>query len=89
APDIRINGVAPGGTVTNLGGSNAAGQAESKLNEVPGIDKIIGDMTPLGFTAEPEAHAGVYLLLASDQSSYMTGTIINSDGGIGVGKRPE
>ena len=89
APDIRINGVAPGGTVTNLGGSNAAGQAESKLNEVPGIDKIIGDMTPLGFTAAPEDHAGAYLLLASDQSSYITGTIINSDGGIGIGKRPE
>ena len=81
--------MAPGGTVTNLGGSNAAGQAESKLNEVPGIDKIIGDMTPLGFTAQPEDHVGAYLLLASDQSKYITATVINSDGGIGVGKRPE
>jgi len=88
-PDIRVNGVAPGGTVTNLGGTAAAGQADSKLNEVPGIDKIIGDMTPIGFTAQPEDHAGAYLLLASDESKYITGTIINSDGGIGVGKRPE
>ncbi|MDF1688421.1 MAG: 3-(cis-5,6-dihydroxycyclohexa-1,3-dien-1-yl)propanoate dehydrogenase [Cycloclasticus sp.] len=89
APDIRVNGVAPGGTVTNLGGTSAAGQADNKLNEVPGIDKMIGDMTPLGFTAEPKEHAGAYLLLASDQAGYITGTIINSDGGIGVGKRPE
>ena len=88
-PDIRVNGVAPGGTVTNLGGTAAAGQADSKLNEVPGIDKIIGDMTPIGFTAQPEDHAGAYLLLASDESKYITATIINSDGGIGVGKRPE
>ena len=88
-PDIRVNGVAPGGTVTNLGGSDAAGQAGSKISEVPGIDKIIGDMTPLGFTAQPEDHAGAYLLLASDQSKYITATVINSDGGIGIGKRPE
>jgi len=89
APDIRVNGVAPGGTVTNLGGSNAAGQAENKLNEVPGIDKIIADMTPMGFIAEPKDHVGAYLLLASEQSKYITATVINSDGGIGVGKRPE
>jgi len=89
APDIRVNGVAPGGTVTNLGGTNAAGQAESKLNEVPGIDKMIGDMTPLGFAALSEDHAGAYLLLASDHSKYITATVIHSDGGIGVGKRPE
>lgn len=88
-PDIRVNGVAPGGTVTNLGGTAAAGQADSKISEVPGIDKIIGDMTPIGFTAQPEDHAGAYLLLASDESKYITATIINSDGGIGVGKRPE
>jgi len=89
APDIRVNGVAPGGTVTNLGGTSAAGQADNKLNEVPGIDQIIGDMTPLGFTAMPEDHVGAYVLLASEESKYITATVINSDGGVGVGKRPE
>jgi Dehydrogenases with different specificities (related to short-chain alcohol dehydrogenases) len=90
APDVRVNGVAPGGTLTNLGGSNAAGQAESKLNEIPGVDAMIGSMTPLGFTSKPEDHAGIYLLLASDKNGgYITGSVINSDGGIGVGMRPE
>jgi len=89
APDIRVNGVAPGGTVTNLAGIDAAGQADSKLNEVPGIDKMIADMTPLGFSALAEDHTGAYILLASEHSKYITATVINSDGGIGVGKRPE
>jgi len=88
-PDIRVNGVAPGGTATNLGGTSAAGQAENKLNEVPGIDQIIADMTPLGYIAAPEDHAGAYLLLASEESKYITATVINSDGGIGIGMRPE
>ena len=56
---------------------------------MPGIDQIIGDMTPLGYVAAPEDHAGAYLLLASEESKYITATIINSDGGIGIGKRPE
>ncbi len=90
APDIRVNGVAPGGTLTKLGGSSAAGQADSKLDEIPGVDQMIGSMTPLGFTSRPEDHAGIYLLLASDQNGgYITGSLINSDGGIGLGMRPE
>jgi len=54
------------------------------------VDAMIGSMTPLGFTSKPEDHAGIYLLLASkENSSYITGSVINSDGGIGVGMRPE
>jgi NAD(P)-dependent dehydrogenase (short-subunit alcohol dehydrogenase family) len=90
APDVRVNGVAPGGTMTNLGGSAVAGQADAKLSEIPGVDKLISDMTPLGFISKPEDHAGIYLLLASDKNGgYITGSVINSDGGIGIGKRPE
>jgi NAD(P)-dependent dehydrogenase (short-subunit alcohol dehydrogenase family) len=89
APDVRVNGVAPGGTMTNLGGSSAAGQGDAKLNEIPGVDQLISDMTPLGFVARAEDHAGIYLLLASDKNGgYITGTVVNSDGGIGIGKRP-
>lgn len=87
APDIRVNGVAPGGTITNLGGSSASGMAESRLADIPGIDQMIGQMTPLGFASEPKHHAGLYVLLASrDNSMFMTGTVIRSDGGIGFRK---
>jgi NAD(P)-dependent dehydrogenase (short-subunit alcohol dehydrogenase family) len=85
APAIRVNGVAPGGTLTNLSGSNAAGMAESKLNDLPNVEPMIEQMTPLGFAARPEDHAALYVLLASkDNSRYVTGTVINSDGGIGL-----
>jgi len=89
APDVRVNGVAPGGTITNLGGSSSAGQGDSKLSDIPDVDKLIEGMTPMGFASEPEDHSGLYTLLASRENSrYVTGTIINSDGGIGFGKRP-
>ncbi len=39
-------------------------------------------VTPLGDLGEPEQTAGVALFLASDLSSYMTGTSVVSDGGI-------
>jgi len=51
---------------------------------------MIAGMTPLGIPAQPEDHAGIYVLLASrEDGRYMTGSTILSDGGIGVGKRPE
>lgn len=88
APEVRVNGVAPGGTLTNLGGSVAAGQGSAKLTDMPGIDEIIQGMTPVGFAAKPENHAAHYVLLASrENAAYTTATIINSDGGIGIGKR--
>lgn len=47
-------------------------------------------MTPLGRIAEPDDHAAHFALLASAANAgYTTGTILLSDSGIGVGKRPE
>ncbi len=47
-------------------------------------------MTPMGRVAEPDDHAAHYVLLASAANAgYTTGTILLSDGGVGVGKRPE
>lgn len=89
APDVRVNAVAPGGTLTPLGGSKAAGQGDAALWDMPGLDEMLTDMTPLGFVAKPEQHAGLWVTLASrEDSAYVTGTIVLSDGGIGVGKRP-
>lgn len=88
APDIRVNGVAPGGTMTPLAGSTVAGQGNRQLSAMPGIDVMIGKSTPLGFIAQPENHAGHYVLLASRRDgAYTTGTVIMSDGGIGIGRR--
>lgn len=90
SPDVRVNGVAPGGTRTPLGGTEAGGTANMHMQDMEGLDAMIGGMTPLGRIAEPDDHAGLYALLASRRdSAYMTGTVLLSDGGIGIGKRPE
>ena len=89
APQVRVNGVAPGGTRTPLSGSSTAGMGEAHLSEMPGLDDLIGPMTPMGRIAEPEDHVAHYVLLASRNASYTTGTVMLSDGGIGIGKRPE
>jgi cis-3,4-dihydrophenanthrene-3,4-diol dehydrogenase len=83
APEVRVNGVAPGGTVTSLSGLDALGSADRRVNGDERIISAIGSATPLGFAAAPEDHAGLYVLLASRENSRgMTGSIIVSDGGL-------
>lgn len=78
APDIRVNGVAPGGTLTRIFGAQTAEDVSS----------MIAAITPLGFAAKPEDHAGIYALLASrTDGKFITGTAILNDGGISIGKR--
>jgi NAD(P)-dependent dehydrogenase (short-subunit alcohol dehydrogenase family) len=93
APDIRVNGVAPGGTLTRLHGLEAAGDADRSLETVAGLEDRIADSMPLGFVARPEDHTGFYVVLASRQNSrFATAEIIQSDGGWEIraaGRRPD
>jgi NAD(P)-dependent dehydrogenase (short-subunit alcohol dehydrogenase family) len=82
APDVRVNGVAPGGTLTPLKGPQSLGKGDRRLSEMPGFGDAVAAAMPLGFVAKPEDHAGHYVLLASRRdSSATTATIIHSDGG--------
>jgi phthalate 3,4-cis-dihydrodiol dehydrogenase len=77
APEVRVNGVAPGGTgATRLGGLAALGQ-ERTADQVPGRDERISAGTLRGVLPLPEDHAAAYLYLAT--SRIVTGTIIRSD----------
>ncbi|MEX1058145.1 MAG: SDR family NAD(P)-dependent oxidoreductase, partial [Natronospirillum sp.] len=38
APDIRVNAVAPGGTLTPLRGPESMGKKSARLNEIPGFE---------------------------------------------------
>lgn len=89
APDIRVNAVAPGGTVTPLKGPQALGRGNDRLSDIPGFAENVAESMPLGFIAQPEDHAGHYVLLASRTNSpATTAAILHSDCGWEIRGRP-
>ena len=71
--DIRVNAIAPGAHVTPMLESQLQARREAGLGD--------WDATPLGRAGEPREAANVVLFLASEQSSFVTGKTIGSDGG--------
>jgi NAD(P)-dependent dehydrogenase (short-subunit alcohol dehydrogenase family) len=85
APEVRVNGVAPGGTLgTELTGPRSLGLAGQVLDAAPGREEDLRRRTPLQVALTGEDHAGSYVFLASDRACGITGTVVHSDGGIGV-----
>ncbi|ODQ84839.1 3-(cis-5,6-dihydroxycyclohexa-1,3-dien-1-yl)propanoate dehydrogenase [Mycolicibacterium holsaticum] len=83
APAIRVNAVAPGGTVTALRGAEALGLGERRLAEVPNIAEMIRAVNPLRVVPQPSDHAWAYLFLASkSRIAAITGCVVRSDGGL-------
>lgn len=68
--NIRVNAVAPGLVQTDMGSYKKTEEAEKILNAI--------SMKRMG---RPEEIAKVVCFLASDASSFMTGCIVNADGG--------
>jgi NAD(P)-dependent dehydrogenase (short-subunit alcohol dehydrogenase family) len=84
APRVRVNGVAPGGTLgTELTGPRSLGLAGHVLGG-PDREQDLRRRTPLQVALDGEDHAGSYVFLASDRARGITGTVVHSDGGIGV-----
>ena len=77
APEVRVNGVAPGGTGgTRLGGLASLGQDQT-ADTVTGRDERIRAGTLLGVLPQPDDHAHAYLYLARART--VTGTVVRSD----------
>ena len=70
---IRVNSVAPGPVWTAL--QVCGGQPEEKLPD-------FGKQTPLMRAGQPAELAGVYVLLASDESSFTTAEVYGVTGGL-------
>ena len=84
APQVRVNGVAPGGTLgTELTGPGSLGLAGRLLDGAGRADDL-RSRTPLRVALTGADHAGSYVFLASDRSRGITGTIVHSDGGAAI-----
>ncbi|MBS7843080.1 3-(cis-5,6-dihydroxycyclohexa-1,3-dien-1-yl)propanoate dehydrogenase [Pseudomonas fluorescens] len=82
APAIRVNGVAPGATNTAMKSLEGLNKRSIPLNQIPGFEQSAAHAVPLKTIAEPQDHAGHYVLLASRRNaSQTTANIIHSDGG--------
>ncbi|MEU9288988.1 SDR family NAD(P)-dependent oxidoreductase [Streptomyces sp. NPDC048275] len=80
APDVRVNGVAPGVAPTRLRGTTSLGQtaADSVLD---GTREVL----PLQEVPDVDAYSGIFTLLASpSQSAAMTGTMVTADSGLSI-----
>ncbi|WP_241674869.1 SDR family NAD(P)-dependent oxidoreductase [Paenibacillus luteus] len=73
---IRVNAICPGGVATSMTAAVPQELEESgyKPEEFPNMR--------IGRFAEPEELAEIVAFLASDASSYMTGSIVLADGGL-------
>jgi NAD(P)-dependent dehydrogenase (short-subunit alcohol dehydrogenase family) len=77
---IRVNAVGPGLVRTGLTEGGFA---------VPGIVEGYEENTPLGRHAQPEEIAGLVAWLASDESSYVSGSLYLIDGGAHTMRYPD
>jgi 3-oxoacyl-[acyl-carrier protein] reductase len=71
---IRVNAVAPGFIATEM------------VAKMP--EKVLDGMrshTPIGRLGEPEDIANAYAFLASDEATFISGTVLRVDGGIVIG----
>ena len=71
--NIMVNGFAPGPFLTNIAGG--------RLFREPEVVEFMAGTVPLKRMADPKELKGLALLLASDASSYISGTVIPIDGG--------
>jgi NAD(P)-dependent dehydrogenase (short-subunit alcohol dehydrogenase family) len=72
AHGVRVNAIAPGWIETEM---NAVARRD------PGFHQTILNQIPLGRWGTPEDVANVALFLASEKASFMTGSVIVTDGG--------
>ncbi|WP_328723464.1 SDR family oxidoreductase [Streptomyces sp. NBC_00247] len=74
---IRVNSIAPGPTETpGLSGLQADGEHAAEFKQ------YLASQVPLGRLARPDEIAAAVLFLASDQSSFITGSNLYVDGGL-------
>jgi NAD(P)-dependent dehydrogenase (short-subunit alcohol dehydrogenase family) len=80
ATGITVNAVSPGPTETELFRANNAPGSEGEARYLAGV--------PMGRFGKPEEIAAVIAFLLSNDSAFMTGQVLQVDGGASIGKAP-
>ena len=90
--NIRVNSIHPGIIDTPIWGKIPTGAKQNRSNAPIDPHERARDAVPLARAGEAQDIANAVLYLASDLSSYVTGSEIVVDGGMnagGVGRRPQ
>jgi NAD(P)-dependent dehydrogenase (short-subunit alcohol dehydrogenase family) len=84
-PVIRVNGVAPGGTMTDLRGLVSLGNDDRSQFADPTVADRLRTANPLHIALEPGDISGAYLFLAARGIARgITGSIVTVDAGSGL-----
>ena len=75
APKIRVNAIAAGSTATS---------ALEIVTSTPELKSMMEDLTPLHRIADPEEIAAAVLYLASPAGAFLTGKVLEVDGGTDI-----
>ena len=85
APTVRVNGVAPGGTLgTDLRGLDSLGLSGKSLGKAPGREQDLAARAPLEVALSASDHAWSFVFLASERARGVSGDVIHTDGGISL-----
>jgi NAD(P)-dependent dehydrogenase (short-subunit alcohol dehydrogenase family) len=90
APAVRVNAVAPGATRTNITlpralGTDADGRPLRAHAHESNSDREVERVVPLARHADPSDHAAAFVLAGSRANgAIMTGSVIETDGGLGI-----
>ena len=82
--NIRCNAVSPGGTRTEMLAEALSPVAEAMGTDIEGVFRKMSSNIPLRRIASAAEVTGLCVFLASEDSSYMTGTVLLLDGGAAV-----
>jgi meso-butanediol dehydrogenase/(S,S)-butanediol dehydrogenase/diacetyl reductase len=82
--NIRCNAVCPGGTRTAMLEESLSPLAKVLGTDLEGVFNCISSMVPLRRTANPDEITGLCSYLASDDSTFMTGSVLLIDGGAAI-----
>lgn len=90
APVIRVNGVAPGATRTDIRmpasfGLDERGERLRTHTHPSNADEAVERCVPLALHADPADHSGAYVLLASRRDGKaVSGAVFKTDAGLGI-----